>query len=135
MADAAPTVTPEIEQALKTNADHVIETLGPVAFPGFGLDAASVKWLEGYVDGQRGVEMDERTFTANLGAFLGEAIIAAVGGAWTYHASGYLGVLLGSGVWCLPFARVRKQLEMGSGSGESVWTFYKIATEQVATER
>lgn len=122
-------VAAETLEAIARNRDLVIAQFGPVSeIAGFGLNAESVGWIEGFIERQR-----ERGPPGNLvsvlGSFIGEAIIAATGGRWD-EQDGRLGVLFPCGDACFPFAKVAKQFD--HGLGDSVLSFYDVAVQFVA---
>ena len=82
-----------------------------------GYDEAGVEWADQYASAVRPVESDEqlRVQTALVGAFLGEALIAAYGGAWREDDDEW-GVDLADGRRAFPFRAAMAQLREGEGS-------------------
>ena len=120
--------------AIRSNADLVIEQLDQTSDISFGTDAASVEWLEGFIERQRiRQNTDVEGLVATLGSYLGEAVIAATGGEWDESDELGLSVLFPNGDRCFPFNKVRKQFEQGVEAGESVSSFYDTAVNYLAT--
>lgn len=120
--------------AIAGNRDLVIAEFGPLSgLESFGLDEASVAWVEGYIERQRQREPDKPSgkLATIIGCWLGEAIIAAAGGRWDEGEHG-LGVLFATGDTCYPIAKVHKQFQHGLEGGESILSFYRIAVDYVA---
>ena len=80
------------------------------------MDEAGVEWAEQYVRAVRPVESPEqlRVQSALVGSFLGEALIAVHGGAWS-DADGEWAVDLGERGRVHPFRVTEAQLQDGSG--------------------
>ncbi len=135
MAASATPLSSETAQGIAGNTALVIRELGPQSGLDFGLNAASVEWLEGFIERQRAQGSTGADLTSVLGSFLGDAIIAAAGGAWAQDEAGLVGVLFDNGDWCFPFAKVAKQFENGADGGDSITGFYRIAVEEVASGR
>lgn len=120
---------PRLEM-IKSNAAFVIAELGPLSGFDFGLDRASVAWVEGFIERQRGAaDGPESNIVSVLGSYLGEAIIAAAGGRWDETEQGNLGVRFDNGDWCFPFAKVAKQFAGGLEDGESILSFYNVSAD------
>jgi hypothetical protein len=86
-------------------------------------DAGGVAWADQYADAVRPVESEDqlRVQTALLGSFLGEALIAAHGGAWV-EEEGEWRVELGDGRRAFPFRVAMAQLRDGE---ESILAFFR----------
>jgi len=123
---------------IRANTAFAVEEFGKLRDEGFGLDADSVSWVEGFIERQRlrlpgGEEPDG--LISVIGSYLGEAIIVAAGGRWIEDDNGGVGVLFDSGDTAYPFAKVAKQFEQGLEQGESIASFYKISVDFVAKGR
>jgi hypothetical protein len=113
------------EERLRANAELVIRQLGPVSGMKFGYDAASVAWLDGFIERQRDrTELTVQTIHGminTLGSYLGECIIRCFGGRWERDGND----------WCVsfdarnkayPFAKVEKHF--AHGAAESIASFF-----------
>lgn len=80
-------------------------------------DAAGVAWADQYADAVRPVESEDqlRVQTALVGSFVGEALIAAHGGAWV-EEEGEWRLELGDGRRAFPFRVAMAQLREGEES-------------------
>jgi hypothetical protein len=106
---------------IQANAELVIQQLRPLSFDGFGYNAESVAWLEGYIERlrQSGTFETEETregLVSVLGSFLGECIVRCYGGSWTQQ-DGLWCVGFGKGNAAFPFAKVSKQMRNGLDDG------------------
>jgi hypothetical protein len=116
---------------LRANARLAIEQFGPLYGDGFGLDAASVAWVDGFIERQRirpefSSPESQAGLVGVIGSFLGEAIIAAYGGEWVQSEHG-LGVRTIGGIVAFPFAKVQKQFANGSAdSTRSMFTVLPV---------
>lgn len=120
----------EIE-LLKKNADLVIEQLGPLSGIEFGLNKASVEWVEGFIERQRAREGFDPDNTGNLvsllGCFLSECIIANAGGEWRLSDLYGWGIEFSDGNCAYPIAKVGKAFRNGLEGGDSILSFYDTA--------
>jgi hypothetical protein len=114
------------QEMIRANAELVISQLGPASgIAGFGYNAESVAWLDGFIERQRvrpefaGEEEVER-ITQTLGSFLGECVIECYGGEWR-EQEGSWAVDFGDGNSAFPFNKVRKQFANGAGDGVASW--------------
>lgn len=130
----------DAREAIAANVRLVIEQLGPISEVEFGLNPESVEWVEGYVERQRArpdLTAESRQRMADvLGSFLGECIVAATGGSW--HRSeqgGQWGVLLPGGGEAFPMAKMRKLFDSGLAGGDSIVSFYRIATDPTIMQK
>ncbi|MEM7777926.1 MAG: hypothetical protein AAF732_20230 [Pseudomonadota bacterium] len=120
--------------AIRANAHLVVTELSKSSDKPLDYDAASVAWVEQFIERQRERQAaDVEGLTQTLGSYLGEAIIARAGGAWADHADLGLGIRFANESWCMPFAKVRKQFDQGLEGGESILSFYKTTIDFVAT--
>lgn len=108
---------------IRENADLFVGTMREELGVELGLDAESVRWLDGYIERNRGAlePAAREKFVSVLGSFLGEAIIAEYGGEWVEQDGGWA-VHVTDNVTAFPFAKVAKHLE--SGAGDSVHAFF-----------
>lgn len=92
-------------------------------------DKESIEWLDGYIERIR-PELKEDSYSGlatAFGAFVGETIIATHGGAWDYFEElGQWGVRFGEQSGAFPLSKVYKQLENGSGMGDSVLGLFNV---------
>jgi hypothetical protein len=108
----------------------VIQQLGPQSnIANFGLNEASVVWIDGFIERQREAkdfsssEVDGLVNT--LGSFLGEALVVTAGGTWVWvEQQQTIGVEL-RGSYVFPFNKVRKQLVNGRAAGDSIAGFFR----------
>lgn len=72
----------EERQRIAANVQLAIENLGPLSEIDFGLNRASIRWVEGFVERQRpGFGADQIDgLVAVIGSFLGECVVVATGG-------------------------------------------------------
>jgi len=107
----------ELER-IKANAALVIQQVA--ASPDFewGLNAASVQYLQDYIERNRET-LHAETITklvSIFGSFYGECIIAWYGGAWEWGDAGW-GIRVNQRLICFPFAKVAKQFAHGAANG------------------
>ena len=127
-------------ELIKKNSEFVIERLGLLSGIAFGLNRASVEWVEGFIERQRsqpGFDPDNTdNLVSVLGSFLGECLIANAGGAWHWsdeHSA--WSVHFGGNTQAFPFAKVRKLFLNGLEGGDSILSFYDIVVDYLATGR
>ncbi|MGD0738798.1 MAG: hypothetical protein ABR957_04320 [Terracidiphilus sp.] len=109
---------------IRANAALVVESFAPLTDFTFGLDSRSVEWLDGYINRIRTGEWSEDEIdqmVSNLGSYLGEAIIAAYGGAWAQDEHGWH-IRFDERNRAYPFAKMAKQLK--NGPEDSIFGFY-----------
>lgn len=114
--------------AIRANAQMVIEQIGPqCSVAPFGFDAASVKWIDGFIERQRvrsDVDADFMSrLTTVIGSYLGEALIRTYGGKWAVSSDGWC-VEFSEGNACFPFTKVAKQF--ANGATDSVYGFFTL---------
>jgi hypothetical protein len=119
-------------------AAWVVERFRPLSEVDFGLNRASVQWLEGFIERQRPrrdpIEGVPEGLVNTLGAFLGECLAAATGGAWEWDEQRQdWSIRFASGACAFPFAKVGKQFANGLESGDSILSFYDVAVEYIAS--
>ena len=122
-------------ETIRANAELVIRELAHASGRTLGFDAASVAYVEEFLERQR-VEVPEtaRGLVGVIGCYLGEAIIEAVPGAdWSEDENGALIVLFANGDVAYPFHKVEKQIAEGLDAGESILSFYNVSKNYVAT--
>ena len=109
---------------IRANAALVVESFAPLTDFTFGLDSRSVEWLDGYINRIRTGEWSEDEIdqmVSNLGSYLGEAIIAAYGGAWAQDEHGWH-IRFDERNRAYPFAKMAKQLK--NGPEDLIFGFY-----------
>jgi hypothetical protein len=117
-------VTPQ--EMIRANAELVVGQLGPASgIEEFGYNAASVEWLDGFIERQRvrpefADEAEVERITQTLGSFLGECVIKCYGGEWR-EREGSWAVDFGEGNSAFPFNKVRKQFANGESDGINSW--------------
>jgi hypothetical protein len=124
---------------IQKNAALVLAELTSVSDVGdFGLNRASLVWVEGYLERQRAQGGHDAAAISNLvgvfGSYLGECLIAAAGGTW--HWSGQQqawSVRFANDAQAFPFTKVRKLFDVGLSGCESIVSFYDISVKYVAT--
>ena len=109
------------EESIRANADLVLKMF---AEHGLKLDAASVSWIDGFIERNRQVwDADTRaSMVSILGSFLGECVIEDFGGDWKMTDNG-LAVMFDERNGVLPFNKVEKQI--ANGSEDSIESFYR----------
>lgn len=120
----------ETLHGIRANAEMAVEEFRKLEGAHFGLDAASVTWVDGYIERMRVRTEAIDGLTSVLGSYLGEAIVAATDGRWAKHENGDIGILFGSDDWCFPFAKVAKQF--ANGAEDSIASFYGVSVNFVA---
>jgi len=126
-------------EAVEANARLAVEKLGQLTDFEFGFDRRSVEWVEGFIERQRMREdFDPEGLGALpgvLGCFLGQAIIAQVGGTvWASNDDyGSWAVRLANGSELFPVTKVYKRFM--DGPEDSILSFYDIAVDYIATGR
>lgn len=109
---------------IRANAALVVETFAALAEFSFAFDSRSVEWLDGYINRIRTGECSEDEIdqmVSNLGSYLGEAVVAAHGGAWAHDDHGWH-IRFDERNRAYPFAIVAKQLK--NGPEDSIFGFY-----------
>lgn len=112
---------------IRNNVDLVIRELGPLSNIEFGLNRASVEWVEGFIERQRArpdFDPNNAGIVTTLGCFLGECLIAAVNGRWQLHEGLGWSVEFAPDRFAFPLAKVEKQLRYGQDGGDSILSFY-----------
>ena len=104
------------------NAQLVITLMGPAsAVEPFGFNAASVRYIEGYIDRNR-EGMDAETtnkLISIFASFLGACVIACYGVAWIEQEDAF-GVRVNQRLTFFPFAKVAKQFAHGADAGDGI---------------
>ena len=115
-----------MEEVFKELAEKLISTMSAQSGVELGYDAASVEWVDGFIERQRvRLQGDEARGLINvIGAFVGECVVANYGGSWRADEGGAWGVYFDDGNAAFPFAKVRKQFDNGREGGDSVHSFY-----------
>ena len=124
-------------ELIKKNAELVIGQLGPLSGIEFGLNRASVEWVEGFIERQRTREDFDpeagSSLESVLGSFLGECIIANAGGEWQSSDLYGWGIAFSADDWAFPFAKVEKAFRNGVEGGDSILSFYDTTVHFLAT--
>jgi hypothetical protein len=82
----------ETIRRIRANAALLVQTLASQTDFAFGFDSRSVEWLDGYINRIRTDNWSEKQIdqlVSNFGSYLGEAILAAHGGAWAQDEHGW----------------------------------------------
>jgi hypothetical protein len=131
--------TDEQMNHIRANAALVITELGPLSdVAEFGVNRASLAWVEGYIERQRARTDHDAAAVSNLvgvfGSFLGECLIAATEGAWHWSETEQAwSVSFPNDTHAFPFVKVRKLFTNGLAGGDSIVSFYDTAVEHLAT--
>jgi hypothetical protein len=106
----------DMQDQIKANAELVIRQLGPLSGPGFGYNAESVAWVDGFIEQQRARPDLDPTAVDGLvnvlGSFLGECVGRCFGGQWQ-QVAGEWSVAFDDQNVVYPFNKVRKQFANG----------------------
>src|SRR5689334_20506286 len=89
-----------------------------------GFDQAGVRWLDGYIEGQRDAASasTKERLPGTLGSYLGECIRQSFGGDWVEDQEQGWAVQVTPRLTVYPFNKVRKQL--ANAQGDSVLGLY-----------
>lgn len=111
-----------MEDRIKANAELVRRVALENMNVEVSYDLDGVRWLDGFIDRQRDGATEEvkRKLSSTLGAYLGECIRQTYGGEWVQHPEFGWSVRMREGFSVFPFNKVRKQLSVDDGEGESV---------------
>lgn len=128
-------ITEERFEIIRANAELVARELSHASGGKVGFDRDGVAYVEGFLERQRAeFPATAAQLVSVLGCFLGEAIIEAVPGAdWAEDENGALIVLFSNGDSAYPFNKVEKQIAAGRDDGESIFSFYAVCVDAVAT--
>lgn len=115
-----------MHDALRANAELVVQQLASARGGHFGYDEDSVRWLDGYIGRLRAnpnFESAEKrgNLVSVLGSYLGECIIRNFGGSWVKQGGGWC-VAFDERNRAFPFAKIEKRFERGDE--ESIVAFY-----------
>lgn len=123
-------------ELIKKNSLSVIQECRHLSKIDFGLNQASVEWLEGYIERLRTSEEFEAeaisTLVSVFGSFLGECLVANAGGEWRRLSDGWA-VVFPNGDAAFPFSKVAKAFENGLAGGDSILSFYNISVHMLAS--
>lgn len=127
---------PTFEQMLRANADLTLRTLHEKLDVDLRYDRASVEWVSGYIErireGRDPSSLDG--LVNNLGAFLGECVIANFGGRWVRDELGIAIYFDDDGRNAVfPLSKVRKQLL--NGAPDSILALYDTIPSLVLTPK
>jgi hypothetical protein len=124
-----------MQDRIKQNAELVIKQMSQTCGFGFGYDAQSVAWLDGYIERQRvrtDVTQELVEGLVNVfGSYLGECVIKCYGGYWE-NENGQWRVSFNENNAVYPFAKVRKQFE--NGAEDSIKSFFEVIPVVFAAE-
>lgn len=113
-------------RAIRANAALVIKMFAGETKFEFGYNDESIKWLDDYIEFIRKNQWTDEEFNqivSNLGSYLGEAIIALLGGQWSLDYRGWA-VCWDELNRVYPFVRVARHLK--NGANESIYSFYAV---------
>lgn len=117
----------EQTEAITSNVRLMTEAFTELAGGSLPPSRAGVVFLDGFIGRQRG--RDDKALHDKLAdmaaCYLGEALIAEVGGRWVQTSDHGLGVELAPKVMVFPFAKASKHL--ANGGGDSVLSFFDIS--------
>lgn len=128
----------QVRKAIYSNVQLAIEYFAPESGIDFGLNRASLRWVEDLIEQQRAVpDWDPGPFVEDLaslvGSFLGACIVADADGEWQVNEiTGSLGVQLPNGVFVDPFYKAEKAIHQGVEGGESIFHFHRVTVDHVA---
>jgi hypothetical protein len=115
------------EDKIKANAELVIRQLGPLSGMEFGYNAASVAWVNGFIERQRSNhDLDQNAIDGlvnTLGSYIGECIIRCYGGRWQ-NIKGEWSVSFDDKNAVYPYGKVRKQFL--HGEEDSTKRFFEL---------
>jgi hypothetical protein len=109
--------------AIRLNAELVVQQMQPLSGLDFNYDAESIRWLDGYINRQR-QEVDDATrtrLTSVLGSYLGASIINTYGGNWG-QVEGEMAVVFDDNNAVFPFAKTGKQF--ANGPEDSIYSMF-----------
>jgi hypothetical protein len=121
-------------QAIRANAQLVLEQLGPISDLGeqFGYNLESLRYVEGFIERFRArtgvTEATIERWVQVFGSFLGECVIHTYGGEWREH-KGTWGIFFSEANdrnAAFPFAKVQKQFANGLQGGDSIVSFFQL---------
>ncbi|KRB93889.1 hypothetical protein ASE26_27380 [Duganella sp. Root198D2] len=113
-----------MEDRIKANAELVRRVALENMHVEVAYDLDGVRWLDGFIDRQRGEATDEvkRQLATTLGSYLGECIRHTYGGEWIQDPEYGWSVRINGGFSVFPFNKVQKQL--ADDEGESVLSLF-----------
>ncbi|MFI6815931.1 hypothetical protein ACIBG7_26235 [Nonomuraea sp. NPDC050328] len=128
----------ELEDQLRriqANVDLFIAQCAPASDHDFGLDRASVEWVDGFVERQRArlAPGELGALPSVVGCFLGACLVEATPGRWARDEEQGWGIEFPSGNWAFPISKARKQFE--EGPGDSILAFYDMTLALVRDGR
>lgn len=97
-------------------------------------DTESVRYLDGYIERNRGVIHQPEGIVNLIGSFLGECMIANYGGRWVEHPEAGWGVQFDTGFTAFPFNKVGKRFRP-DGQADSIVSFYTVIPVLLEQER
>jgi len=110
----------------RRNAVHVLK-LAWTTHPHLGFDRAGVRWLDRYIEANRGALGDELTaeFVQFMGCYYGECLIAEFGGRWE-QSSDQVGIRMERLGFTYPFNAVSRHVEIGSAASVGAGFFAAV---------
>ncbi len=119
----------EMKERIRNGSDLVVKQFAANSGIDFGLNRASVEWVDGLIEWQR--QHPELTdeikagWISKLGSFLGECLVANTEGHWEWNESyGTPSVVFPNGNCLFPIFKVEKQFDNGREGGDSILGFY-----------
>ncbi|MFE5455904.1 hypothetical protein [Nocardia sp. NPDC056564] len=127
----------EARRAIDSHVHLVLELFGRASGIDFGLNRASLRWLDDLIELQRAApgfdpEPVVESLTSLIGSFLGACIVADTKGDWHINEKGSLGVRLPNGVFVNPFQQTKEAIRRGVESGATISRFHQAAVGRVA---
>jgi hypothetical protein len=119
------------EEKIRENAKEAVTRFASLSKLGaeFEYNRRSVAWVEEFIEHQRlrkdVTGNDVEGLVQLIGAYLGECVIHAYGGAWREH-DGTWGVFFNASTAAFPFSKVRKQFDNGISGGDSILSFFDV---------
>ncbi|MFB7718774.1 hypothetical protein [Nocardia sp. NPDC056100] len=138
MSDDTDQAMQQVRQAIDSNVQLAIEYFTAASGIDFGLNRASLAWVEDLIEQQRAVpnwdpEPSVNELVSLVGSFLGACIAVETGGEWQVSGvTGALGVQLPNGVFVDPFYKAEKAIRQGVDGGESIASFHRVTVDHVA---
>lgn len=116
------------EEKLAAYADNVVRDLGEISgIDGFGYNAESVRWVDGFIERQRvrtdHTDEDRTKLETVLSSYLGACVIACFGGKWE-RREGQWAIFFDERNGAFPFSKVHKQF--ANGAEDSIYSWFTI---------
>lgn len=125
----------EQAEAIAGNARLLTEAFTDLSGESLPPSRAGVVFLAGFIERQRerGDEAQRAKLADMAACYLGEALIAEIGGRWVQDPAYGLGVELTPDLVVFPFAKASKHF--ANGAEDSVLSFFDIAAVLAADQR